>query len=241
MKAIILAAGRGSRMGAFTKDKHKCLLKVEGKRLIDWQIEALINCGLKDIGIVTGYRRADLQEFGLKEFYNSRWNQTNMVGSLLQAKEWLSKSSCIVTYSDIFYMSSAIDILKKSKSDIAITYDPDWLNLWKSRFSDPLSDAETFKLNSNGMLTEIGKKPQNINEVEGQYMGLLKFSPEGWKTCEQIISSLSFQERDIIHMTSLLDKVSKNNLYGVAALPYKEKWGEVDFESDFQFYNNSNH
>ena len=60
MKAIILAAGRGSRMGAFTKDKHKCLLKVEGKRLIDWQIEALINCGLKDIGIVTGYRRADL-------------------------------------------------------------------------------------------------------------------------------------------------------------------------------------
>ena len=172
MRAIILAAGRGSRMGASTEERHKCLMKVRGKRLIDWQLEALQACGLNEIGVVTGYRSSDLKEFNLKEFNNSRWHQTNMVISLTKANEWLSTSSCLVTYSDIFYMSSAIELLLNCKNNIAITYDKNWLNLWKNRFSDPLSDAESFKTNSSGMITEIGRKPSHVEEVEGQYMGL---------------------------------------------------------------------
>ena len=55
-----------------------------------------------------------------------------------------------------------------------------WLALWERRFGDPLLDAETFRLSSDGSLLEIGNKPRNVEEVEGQYMGLLRFSPEGW-------------------------------------------------------------
>ena len=114
---------------------------------------------------------------GLYEFYNSRWSETNMVTSLFCAHKWLEKYECIVSYSDIFYKKTAIELLINSKSDLAITYDPNWKELWMKRFVNPLTDAETFKINKN-FLSEIGGVPKNMREIEGQYMGLLKFSPK---------------------------------------------------------------
>ena len=57
MKAIILAAGRGRRMGRMTRSLPKCLLKIGGMTLLDRQIHALRGAGIREIGIVTGYRR----------------------------------------------------------------------------------------------------------------------------------------------------------------------------------------
>ena len=64
MKAIILAAGRGSRMGQLTNDKPKCLLMINGKTLIELQITAITNAGIKDIAIVTGYKAEMLKSYG---------------------------------------------------------------------------------------------------------------------------------------------------------------------------------
>ena len=50
------------------------------------------------------------------------------------------------------------------------------------RFDDPLSDAETFRLNSSSEIIEIGNKPSSIEEIEGQYMGLMSFSRKALKT-----------------------------------------------------------
>lgn len=240
MRAIILAAGRGSRMKAVTQEKHKSLVRIRGKRLIDWQLEALYNCGLKDVAVVTGYRRSDLGNLGLKEFYNPRWKETNMVGSLMVAEDWLSTDTCIISYSDIFYNKSAIESLLQSCGDIAITYDPNWLKLWEHRFFDPLSDAESFKIDGDGMLNEIGRRPNSVSEVQGQYMGLLKLSPTGWNICADVLANLNDFQRDAIDMTSLLSKVLEKNKTSVVTLPYYDEWGEVDFESDFQFYNSKN-
>ena len=57
MKAIILAAGRGSRMKHLTDEKPKCLAKLGGKLLIEWQLEALSAAGINEIAIVTGYKK----------------------------------------------------------------------------------------------------------------------------------------------------------------------------------------
>src|SRR5690348_3567787 len=143
MKAIILAAGRGSRMNALTEDKPKCLVEFRGKPLIDWQIEALNKAGITEIGIVTGYRRELLISRQFVEFYNDRWANTNMVSSLECARKWLETEPCIVSYSDIFYDFPAVLSLIQADADLAVTYDPNWLLLWKQRFEDPLSDAET--------------------------------------------------------------------------------------------------
>ena len=100
MKAIILAAGRGSRMKKLTEDKPKCLIKLNGETLLDSQLRVLSNAGIEEIAIVTGYKRELLTNRGTLEFHNARWAKTNMVSSLTCAKEWLEKEPCIVSYSD---------------------------------------------------------------------------------------------------------------------------------------------
>ena len=80
-----------------------------------------------------------------------------MVYSLFQADKWLTKYKCIVTYGDIF-MKKAIKNLILDKDLISVSYDVGWKKLWKMRFKNPLDDAETFKINKQKNILEIGKK-----------------------------------------------------------------------------------
>lgn len=237
MKAIILAAGRGSRMKSMTDEKPKCLVELHGKALLDWQLDALRGAGINEIAIVTGYKRELLSGRGLVEFHNSRWAETNMVSSLACAAAWLESEPCIVSYSDIFYSSAAVQSLMNSGASLAVTYDPDWLSLWSQRFGDPLLDAETFRLGSSGVLREIGNKPQTVAEVQGQYMGLLRFTPDGWAEVVRIRSNLSDEQKDKMHMTGTLQKVIEADRVSIVGIPYMGKWGEVDSQEDLKSYN----
>ena len=89
MKAIILAAGRGSRMKNMTDDRPKCMVELRGKPLLEWQLTALHEAGISEIAIVTGYKRELLANRAPMEFHNPRWAETNMVSSLACAQEWL--------------------------------------------------------------------------------------------------------------------------------------------------------
>lgn len=236
MKAIILAAGRGSRMKDLTENKPKCLIEIDGKTLLSLQLNALHAAGINDIAIVTGYKRELLINYNLVEFHNSRWAETNMVSSLVCAQEWLMTGPCIVSYSDIFYNHTAVESLINCMSPLAITYDPNWLTLWTKRFGNPLLDAETFKLDFNKNLLEIGNLPSSLNEIEGQYMGLLRFTPQSWVEVLKILSSLSSQDCDKIHMTGILQKVIEEKRMSVAALPYQGIWGEIDSAEDLEVF-----
>jgi choline kinase len=239
MQAIILAAGRGSRMDELTDDRPKCLVDLRGKPLLEWQVDALRRGGAEEIAIVSGYRREALAAWGLQEFHNCRWNETNMVYSLMQATTLLEKKTCIISYSDIFYDYSIINSLKDSDADIVISYDINWISLWTQRFGNPLLDAETFQLHPNGTVKEIGGKPTSIEDVEGQYMGLLRITPTGWSRIKKIYSTLSPQRRQSIHMTGLLQVLIDDGRIPVHAIPYSGEWGEVDNKNDIKFYNES--
>jgi len=236
MKAIILAAGRGSRMKDLTDQKPKCLVELRGKTLLEWQLQALQKAGVSEIAIVTGYKRELLASYGLVEFHNPRWAETNMVSSLTSADEWLKNEPCIVSYSDIFYEASAVKSLMDVNHRLAVTYDPSWLKLWQKRFDDPLVGAETFKLNSDNTLAEIGEKPKSVEEVQGQYMGLLRFTPEGWAEVIRIRDGLTQTERDRMHMTGTLQMVIKAGRVAVHAVSYELPWGEIDSADDLEIY-----
>lgn len=240
MKAIILAAGRGSRMRQLTNDRPKCLVTLGGIRLLDRQLAALRAAGMTDIGIVTGYRRellaAHLQGQGVAEFHNPRWAQTNMVSSLEAADGWLAAEPCIVSYSDIFYEPTAVEALMRSLASLAVTYDPHWLRLWQARFTDPLSDAETFRLRSDGTLAEIGNKPESLAQVEGQFMGLLRFTQAGWAEVRRIRASIAESERDRANMTGTLQMVIGAGRVPVHAVPYEQPWGEIDSVEDLSVH-----
>ena len=236
MKAIILAAGRGSRMKDLTDERPKCLVELRGKSLLDWQLNSLRSSGIDEIAIVTGYQSEQLANRKLVEFHNARWAETNMVSSLACALTWLQAEPCIVSYSDIFYSPVAVQSLMESSALLAVTYDPNWLKLWTKRFGDPLLDAETFRLTAEYHLKEIGNKPKSVHEVEGQYMGLLRFTPEGWSEILRIRSGLTSEQCDKMHMTGTLQKVIDAGRVNIAAVPYTGEWGEVDSAADLASY-----
>jgi choline kinase len=236
MKAIILAAGRGSRMKDLTDERPKCLVELHGQALLDLQLEALRSAGISEIAIVTGYRREALEGRGLVTFHNPRWADTNMVSSLDCARAWLAAEPCIVSYSDIFYAPTAVRSLMDCPASLALTYDPHWLALWTRRFGDPLLDAETFRLGGDGRLTEIGNQPVSVDQVQGQYMGLLRFTPEAWQEVLRLRGLLTPAECDRMHMTGTLQKVIDAGRVPIVAVPYEGDWGEVDSADDLRAY-----
>ena len=237
MKAIILAAGRGSRMGKITSQSHKCLTKIHGLKLLDLQINAILQSGIKEIGLVTGFNKNLLRKKEIsKYFHNKIWDKSNMAYSLYLADEWLSSQRCIVSYSDIFYSSSAIKSLKNANNQISITYDLNWFDLWSKRFEDPKSDAESFEINSNYEITDIGKKNINLSKTCGQYMGLIAFSPNGWDSYKAAWNVIRKQRGLDISITEILNEVIKQNKSKIIGIPYSDIWGEVDLVSDLKLY-----
>jgi len=236
MRAIILAAGRGSRMKGLTDERPKCLLELRGKPLLAWQLGALREAGIVEIAIVTGYKREMLVGRGLVEFHNPRWAETNMVSSLACAESWLVADTCIVSYADIFYDSSAVRLLMNCTAPLAVTYDSNWLAAWQQRFGDPLLDAETFRLKPDDTLSEIGNKPRSLDEIDGQYMGLLRFTPPSWAEVTRVRAALAEHERDTMHMTATLQSIIDAGRMPVRAVRYDLSWGEIDSPGDLSRY-----
>jgi choline kinase len=234
MNAVILAAGRGSRMGELTRELPKCLVTLAGRPLLEWQLAALRGAGIERIAVVRGYQAQLFDGRGVETFENPRWADTNMVASLACASDWLREAPVIVSYSDIFYTPPAVADLTASAADIAIAYDPEWQTLWSARFENPLSDAETFRL-EGARLVDIGRRPTSVDEVRGQYMGLLKFTPAGWAAVERCVSAQSSDRRDRLDMTSLLSLlVARDEI--IEGVPVSGPWGEADSASDIALY-----
>ena len=233
---LILAAGRGRRMGTESQ-LPKCLNKVKGKILIDIQIAAMRAVNLSSIVVLTGYKRHLVAPFGDLEIFNDEWEKTNMVYSLLKAGPVVHQSGCIVSYGDIFYEENALDPLLDCTNDISILYSDTWTELWKMRSDDPLEDAETFQLNSDQTVKLIGTKPYSLEEIEGQYMGVLRFTRSGWNAFEAFAKTLPLATLLDISMTSILNLMISQGVSQIGAVKYSGIWGEVDTESDLRLYN----
>jgi L-glutamine-phosphate cytidylyltransferase len=235
MKAIVLAAGRGSRLGPRTADRPKGLVELAGKSLIARAIASLTAGGCTEIALVTGYRAEALAGLTKTRFHNPRWAETNMVASLMTADSWLQHEPVIVSYSDIFYTPETVKTLTAAPGDIVISYDPEWRALWEQRSNDPLSDAESFKRDQSGRLIDIGRKVTRFDEIEGQYMGLVKFTPSGWHEALAAIAELAPAQRDRLDMTSLLARLIDRHMT-IATVAKTGPWGECDQESDLALY-----
>lgn len=239
VKAVILAAGRGSRLGGLTDDKPKCMVELWDKPLLYWQIEALRGAGIEDITIVRGYMAEKIDVPGVRYLENKRWADTNMVATLMEADEILKSGPTVVSYSDIVYSSDAVKTLLNGSGDIRITYDPNWRKLWEMRFEDPLSDAETFKIDKDtGRLLEIGNRPKSYEEIQGQYMGLLYFEPTGWNKVTCFTNTLEPALLDKIDCTRMMQQLTSS--HEVVAMPINDSWCEVDNNDDILKYRKYN-
>jgi len=236
IRAVILAAGRGSRMGNLCEDRPKCLTDLDGEPLIARQIAALRRGGANEIGVVRGYRAEMIDFPGLSYFANERWAETNMVMSLAAAAKWLRSGPVLVSYADIFYRNALVRGLAAAPGQLVVTYDRDWQRLWTRRFKDPLSDAETFRIDNASLLKEIGGKTNRIEDIMGQYMGLLKFTPAAWNAVENLLSSLDGPIRDHLDMTGMLRRLLEAQNLPIHTYGTDGQWGEIDNPEDVLLY-----
>lgn len=230
MKAVILAAGRGSRMGVPTDDRPKCLMRIGRRTLLDRQMHALRRAGVERIGIVTGWRSEAFAGIQATFFHNPCWAETTMVGSLAAAEDWLAAEPVVVSYGDIVYTPETVRALATAPGALALAYDPDWYALWSLRFSDPLADAETFLRGPSGELLTIGQRPTDLSQVQGQYVGLLKVTPAAWAVLRRVRET----DRDArrLDMTGMLRYLIVRHLLPVATVPVSGPWYEFDHPSD---------
>jgi choline kinase len=232
MRAVILAAGRGSRMGPHTADRPKALCELLGRSLLDRQLGALRAAGARDVAVVAGWHAELFDDTGLTVFRNERWAETTQVESLLTADPWLREGPVLVSYGDIVYSAETVRALAGSPRDIALAYDPGWQALWERRFAAPLEDAETFRLGEADLVAEIGGRPESVAEVQGQYVGLLRFTPPGWALFrETALTEAAVRGADL---TGLLRFLVRERGAAVGATPVSGPWCEFDQPSDIE-------
>ena len=240
MKAIILAAGEGSRLRPFTDDRPKCLVTVGEKSLLDRQLSVLNICGVNDISLIKGYLADSFDRekvhTGVQTFLNPRYAETNMVWTLFSARKEL-EGDLIVTYGDIVYSRGVLEKLLASPFDFSIIIDRDWETYWRERGENPLDDVETLRLGPDGNIEEIGQPPSRLEEIQGQYIGLMKFSAAAVSTLRKTFDAacrrgdLGGKPPEKAYMTDLLqtligegEKLHPVFIHG--------EWVEVDTVSD---------
>ena len=236
LKAVILAAGEGTRLRPYTLDRPKCLVEVDGVSLLDRQLAVLASEAIQHIVLIGGYRVEMLERAGIELRINPRFAETNMVWTLFCAEDDL-EGDVLLCYGDIVYSREILQALLKSKADIAVAIDLDWESYWRARNENPLDDAETLKLATDWRILEIGQKPKTLAEIEGQYMGLMKFSAKGVQLLKKTFHDaktagvLRGKPLEMAYMTDLLQAMIDLNCR-LDAVPVHGGWVEVDTVSD---------
>ena len=238
MKAIILAAGEGKRLMPYTSGIPKCMVEVNGKPLIHHQIDVLRSLGINDIILVKGCHSDKIKIEGIKTYTNNRYFETNMVYSLFCAESEL-KDDVIISYGDIVYSKSILRKLLSSKNDISVVIDLNWRQYWMERFANPLDDAESLRLDEKGRIAEIGKPTKSYDEINGQYIGLMKFTNRGINILKNTYikakkkGAIQKNNLEEAYMTDLLQLISDR---GNALWPVNINgdWVEIDTVKDLK-------
>ena len=237
-KVILLVAGEGNRLRPYTEDRPKCMVEIGGVSLIERQLKVLRSEGLNNIVMIGGYKLEMLKKYGTQIRDNPRFFETNMVWTLFSAKDEL-EGEIIISYGDIVYSKEILQALLKSSADISVIIDKEWEGYWRCRNEDPLDDAETLKLRTDGTIKEIGQKPKSLDEIEGQYIGLMKFSSIGVKHMKKVFHSaliegdLKGKPVENAYMTDLLQALIDSGI-PVSSVPISHPWVEVDTVDDLK-------
>jgi len=241
MKVIILAAGQGTRLRPLTNNKPKCMVELLGKPLIQHQIETLRRNSIDDIHIATGYLQEKIDFEGTTKHFNPKYASTNMVYTLFCAEDAMHGDDLLITYGDIVFNDDVLKKIMQCNSDISVVVDKDWKKYWSARMENPLDDAETLKIDENGNIKELGRKPSSYDDIEGQYIGLIKIKESMLNSFKEFYKNLDKKaiydgkNYENMFMTSFLQMIA-DNLSPLNPVCINNGWIEVDAPSDLEFH-----
>lgn len=245
MRAIILAAGQGTRLRPLTDHCPKAMVPVRGRPILQHALDSLRAAGVTDTCIVTGYKPDLLQGHSTTTRHNGRFESTNMVHSLFCARDLMGgDADVLVVYGDILFRPSLVEALARDPAPMAVAINTRWLQLWTERMDDPLADAETLRLDEQGNIVEIGRRPRSLADIQGQYTGLIRFSRAALPAVLDFHAALDRNALydgkafDQMYMTSFLQQLIDHHR-PIRAVLVDGGWLEVDSPADLEHANAS--
>ncbi len=178
MRAIIIGAGRGSRLMPTTADTPKCFAEVGGRRILDHALEAFEANGIRDISFIGGYQIEKVRAAYPRLYFhhNSDWQNNNILASLMCSEAQMDEPF-ICCYSDILFTPTVVRGLLSSADDIAVVIDTRWRERYTERSKHPTSDAEKATV-GHGAVTRIHRDIADP-EAHGEFIGMTRFSAAG--------------------------------------------------------------
>ena len=229
MKAIILAAGFGSRLRPITDEIPKCMVEVNNVKIIEKQISNLLhnNIKLEDIIIVTGYKSEKIEKYlhevykGVNIIINKDYDKTNNMYSLYLTKDYIKDESFILMNADVYYEEEIIKELLASKCDNAIVCD------------DGEYIEESMKITKNNNIINHISKKITKEEAYGVSIDVYKISKLAGQKLFNIIDHIINVEKDLNSWTEVaLDMLLKEEDF--YSLDMKYKWVEIDNFDDLK-------
>ena len=245
MKAIILAAGQGTRMGKLTANKPKCLVEFLGKPLLRHTIDLLIRNQINDIIVLRGQNGEEIKY--TEASYVDIRNSQNMVETLFNAFNEMNEE-LIVLYGDVLLDNSSLSKLINSTNDIGILIDSNWYEFYSLRFKgEPYSDAESCVIDKEKRIINIGERNPIKSNIMGQYVGAIKLTKSGCESFINYYNALMKNYKNKIwirnryfeemYMTDFLQGLIDSGLE-ISAIEHENGWLEFDSCNDLFCYEN---
>ncbi|HJP29372.1 MAG TPA: phosphocholine cytidylyltransferase family protein [Candidatus Latescibacteria bacterium] len=225
MRAIILAAGAGTRMRQLTQKRPKCLVAVGERPLLDIQLDALRGAGVEDIVVVVGFEAKQVRDHcgpGVRYVVNEQWQTTNSIFSLYQAARWLEGERVFLFNCDILFdRRLLVRLLEHRGSSIAVD----------SRAAR-LEGEMNVRVDDDGVVRAIGKHldPATTTAVSVQ---LAAFDASGAQQVRTELERLVYDdERDAFPTSAYGPLVAAGGMAAIEAgdLP----WAEIDTVEDYE-------
>ena len=241
-KALIIAAGLGSRIKKHTENLPKCMLDFGGKTLLQRQLDSYKKNGIKDISLIRGYKKEKINYKGIKYFENTDYKNNNILNSIFYAEKVIN-GNIIISYSDILFDTSVVQRTIDSNHDISVVVDIDWRGYYVCRKDHPISEAENVIFNSNNEVEKIGKINTGNEEVHGEFIGMIKLSNRGTEIFKEHFHRLKkiywnkpFQRAKTFQKAYLTDFIQELVDIGIKVhcVIIESGWKEIDTVEDYK-------
>jgi choline kinase len=228
-KAIILSAGKGSRLLPLTAARPKCLIELSGKSLLEWQLDALQGAGVRDIVVVTGFGEdlvdaVTARRSGVRTLFNPFYHVADNLGSVWMARSELDRDTLLLNGDTLVSPRLLERVLGARTGPIAVTVDE------KESY-----DADDMKVLRDGdRLLRIGKALE-AGQYNAESIGLLAFREDGPRLFAERVETMMRQPDGTRRWyLRAIDALARSGA-DVRAVSIKgEEWQEVDFLEDVE-------
>jgi choline kinase len=226
-EGLILAAGRGSRMGNLTDDIPKCLLEVDRKPILLHQLDMFEKFGLNRIIIVTGYREDLIREAvgnrpNIEFIFNPFWPLTNVIGSAWFGMQAI-RDTFVYAHADTIFSEEVLHCMLKAEGEIIFPYD-----------DHPCGDEEMKIILEDGKLVKVSKQ-LNPDSCQGEFLGVLVAQNSIVDRLRHLVNQELADGAYNSFFEVVIQKLLDSGSDAIRPLEVTGNyWGEVDSEEDLK-------